>query len=77
MMELNDEQVRAIDRLDSALCQFLNNADDEFDPRVWIPSIKRNFADLAAAYNECHRLKVMDLREYRVNPHHTGEDNGK
>jgi len=58
---LTEEQVRAIDDLDAALCQFLNNVGDEYDPRVWIPSIKRNFADLAVAYNECHKAGVMDL----------------
>lgn len=60
-MTLTEDQIRAIDVLDAALCQFLNNADDEYDPRVWIPSIKRNFADLAVAYNECHKAGVMDL----------------
>lgn len=61
-MELSDEQVRAIDELDAALCQFLNNADDEYDPRVWIPSIRKDFKRLGEAYNKCHVLGIMDLR---------------
>jgi hypothetical protein len=59
---LTHEQVDAIDRLDSALCNFLNGASDQYDPRLWIPETKRNFAALCDAYNQCHIMKVMDLR---------------
>jgi hypothetical protein len=65
-MTLTDEQVAAIDRLDSALCNFLNAASDAYDPRKWIPETRRNFARLSDAYNLCHSLGVMDLREARA-----------
>lgn len=67
-MNLTPEQVEAIDQLDSALCQFLNNAQDEYDPRVWLPTLERDFQDLRRAYNDCHRLKVMDLRAVSLLP---------
>ena len=57
---LTQEQIEAIDRLDLALCQFLNNADDAYDPRVWVESIKRDFKDLSDAYNACHKTKAMN-----------------
>lgn len=52
----------ALADLDSALCQFLNNVGDEYDPRVWVPSIKRDLGRLAKAYNQCHALGTMDIR---------------
>jgi hypothetical protein len=52
----------AIDKLDSALCQFLNNVGDEYDPRVWLPSVRRDLDALNAAYNDCHRVGVMDIQ---------------
>lgn len=60
-MTLTEEQVKAIDDLDGALCQFLNNAADQYDPDVWVPSVRRDFARLSEAYNHCHVVKVMDL----------------
>jgi|SRR5215217_3675876 len=63
---LPPDMLTALDVLDNALCQFLNNASDEFDPRVWIPSIERDFARLADAYNQCHVVKLMDLRAARA-----------
>lgn len=56
------EHVDLIDKLDSALCQFLNNAADEYDPRVWVPSVKRDFAELDKVYNECHVAGLMDIQ---------------
>ncbi len=55
-------QVEAINKLDSALCNFLNGASDEYDPRLWIPETKRNFEKLCDVYNLCHVVKVMDIR---------------
>lgn len=60
--DLIERQSKALDRLDVALCQFLNNAGDEYDPRVWLPSVKRDLDELAKVYNDCHRSGVMDLR---------------
>lgn len=60
-MNLTEQQIAAIDRLDGALCNFLNGASDPYDPRLWIPETQRNFAELCEAYNECHVHKVMDL----------------
>jgi len=56
------EHVDLIDKLDSALCQFLNNAADEYDPRVWVPSVKRDFVELGKVYNECHVAGLMDIQ---------------
>lgn len=52
----------AIDALDSALCQFINNAADQYDPSVWVPSVRRDFGELSKAYNECHRVGVMNTQ---------------
>ena len=55
-------QAEALDRLDLALCQFLNNVGDEYDPRVWLPSVKRDLDRLSKVYNECHVIGLMDLK---------------
>lgn len=70
-MVLTDEQVKAIDELDAALCQFLNNAADSYDPNLWVPSIINDFKRLGKAYDKCHSLKVMDLR-YPAYPYKQG-----
>lgn len=62
-MILTPEQVEAIDRLDSALCNFINGASDAFDPSKWIAETEEHFKELRKCYNECHELEIMDLRE--------------
>lgn len=59
--DLIERQTEMFDRLDAALCQFLNNAGDEYDPREWVPSVKRDLLSLAQVYNDCHKVGVMDL----------------
>lgn len=73
-MTLTAEQVEALDDLDAALCNFLNAASDEFDPRLWIPETKRNFKALARAYNECHVLNILDIQRGRP-PHQKDNTN--
>lgn len=64
-MLLTQEQLAALDRLDSALCNFINGVNDEYDPRLWIAETKEHFVQLSKCYNECHVLEVLDLREAR------------
>lgn len=61
-MDLNDEQVKALDRLDAALCQYINNVGDEWDDPRWVVSVQRNLGELSEAYNQCHVVKLMDIR---------------
>jgi hypothetical protein len=76
VLDERKKHVIALADLDFALCQFLNNAADEYDPRVWLPSIRRDFASLSRAYNECHVMGTMDLQvsadEYRKRGHDNG-----
>jgi hypothetical protein len=47
-------------RLDRALCCFCNQAGDPFQPASqWDEYVRRDLAELAAAYNEWYKLKVM------------------
>lgn len=66
VMVLTQSQVEAIDRLDSALCNFINGASDAFDPSKWIAETEEHFIELRKCYNECHELEIMDLREAKM-----------
>lgn len=74
-MSLTQEQIDALDRLDSALCQYINNVGDEWDDPRWEVSVQKNLGELSEAYNECHKVKLMDLREIRNRSNITTERN--
>jgi hypothetical protein len=53
--------VAPINVLDTALCQYLNEVGDPFEPvEEWNSSCERARSALSVAYNKCHKEGVMD-----------------